>query len=280
MSASNYGDDKELTIRIPIEIVPDIKEIQEGIKKLQSGEKAERKRLDQQAINQKKLAPRMVPLGKEAPLDLALDATQRKFVTFMKTLTVGISPTIYKMGYPVVAGEEFTKVPRGKEMPREYVKKVPHPDAGLHIYGEDDPPGSIEKIISKVFGGPARAKDALSLLKSPMKMVKFLGPVAIPLIAGLVAIDLIKRLGKELTRKGSVFDRTFKNYIFDRFEALRSREVQQRILVGFGPTAQIVTTTSAGTTNPRDAYNTYEVFNRDQSELEEKFSIRNDSGYD
>ncbi len=279
MSASNYGDDKELTIRIPIEIVPDIKDIQKGIKKLQGGEKAERKRLEQQAINQKKLAPRMVPLGGEAPLDLALDAKQRKFVTFMKTLTMGISPTIYKMGYPVVAGEEFTKVPRGKEMPREYVKKVPHPDAGLHIYGEDDPPGSIEKLISKVFGGPARARDAFSLLKSPVKMVKFLGPVAIPLIAGLVAVDLIIKLGKELTRKGSVFDRTFKNYIFDRFEALRSREVQQRILVGFGDRAQIITTTAAGTTNPRDSFNTYAIINDIDKEIADFYAIRNDQGY-
>lgn len=274
MSESNYGE-KNLKIRIPIEIIPQESGIREKITEIK-----DRERLDRQATSQEKLAPRRVPQGKSAPIDLIRDEEQKKFLKFMKTLAVGVAPTAPKLGWPSNANEITQKVPRGGDRPDEFIKKVRNPDAGLHIYGEDDAPGTIEKVIGKVLGGPAKAQEAMSMLKNPIKLVKFLGPVAIPIIAALVAVEVTKRIIRELVRKGSIYDRTFKNVVDNRVEALRTREQQQKYLIGFGDTAQLITTTSAGTTNPRDAYNTYEQFNNNNVELEEKFAIRNDSGYD
>ncbi len=104
-------------------------------------------------------------------------------------------------------------------------------------------------------------------------------PVGAALLAGLVAVEVAKIIIKDLVRKGSIYDRTFKNVIHDRFEALRTREVQQRILAGFGETAQIITTTTAGTTNPRDSFNTYAIINDYDKEIEDFYAIRNSAGY-
>lgn len=148
----------------------------------------------------------------------------------------------------------------------------------------DMTPSKFEKILEGGLGGPAKARTALSLLSNPTalfsKILTSAGGSAA--IAALLTIPIIMIITKELVRKGSVFDRTFKNYLFDREEALRTREIQQRILVGFDEHSafgsQLIITTMAGTTNPGDSFNTYEVINRDYGIIEDMFSIRSNDG--
>jgi len=287
MSSPNYGE-KNLKIKIPIEIVPDEVGIQDEIKDMQ---KTERERIEggreegrRRIFNEshpEAAYPRRNQPALKGGGGMAEYVERKKLIS----LVAGVTATKFRLGFtqPSLAGT--ASVPPGGQAPADIrtqkaMKKVKNPDAGLHIYGENDQPGVIEKVMSKVLGGPQQAMQALGMLKHPLQLVKFLGPVAIPLIAALVAVEVTKRFIRELVRKGSVFDRTFKNVVDNRVEVLRTREQQQRILVGFGETAQLITTTNAGTTNPRDAYNTYEQFNNNSIELEEKFAIRNDSGYD
>ena len=101
-------------------------------------------------------------------------------------------------------------------------------------------------------------------------------------IAAVIAAVALGLLIKELVRKGSVYDRTFKNLVDTQNEVLRVRQQQQQILVGFDEHSafgsQLITTTVAGTTAPRDSFNTYTEINRDNSLIEDMFSIRTDYG--
>ncbi len=285
MSSPNYGE-KNLRIKIPIEIVPDEIGIDEETKKLSTRERIEKGRVegrrriyDEEHIDD--AYPRRSQLVLKGNGGMAEYVERKKLIG----LVAGVTATKFRLGHTQASLAGTASVPVGGKAPEDIkpqkvMKKVKNPDAGLHVYGEDDPPGTIEKIISKTLGGPQKAQQALGMLKNPIALAKFLGPVALPIIGGFILIELIKRFSLELVRKGSILDKTFKNLVHTRFEVLRTREQQQRILVGFGPTAQLITTTVAGTTNPRDAYNTYTIFNEDQMELEEKFAIRNDKGYD
>ena len=60
---------------------------------------------------------------------------------------------------------------------------------------------------------------------------------------------------------------------------MRTREQQQLYLVGFGDRAQLITTNVSGSTNPRDSFNTYTEFNKDELEHESRWAIRTNSGY-
>jgi len=154
---------------------------------------------------------------------------------------------------------------------------------GLKLLGDPDKT-QLEKMLDKSLGGPAKARDALQFLVNPTSAVKSLltkagGPGA---IAAVVSAIVLAALIKELVRKGSVYDRTFKNVVDNRTEVLRVRQQQQQILVGFDEHSalgsQLITTTVAGTTEPRDAFNTYEVINRDSATIEDMFSIRSNDG--
>ena len=86
-------------------------------------------------------------------------------------------------------------------------------------------------------------------------------------------------VAKEFVKKGGLADKTFRNLVDTRFEVLRTREQQQKYLVGFGDAAQLITTTVAGTTNPRDSFNTYTEYNKNELEHESKWAIRDNQGY-
>jgi hypothetical protein len=285
MSSNNYGE-KNLHVVVPIEIVPEelgIKEeIAETKRRIKEGRSEEFRRqgiFDIYNRNDDKASPKgreaAVPAESNSPLNMLRRTTGKS------GLIQGIPPT--KPSYMKTSLQGTANVPQGGQAPIDkktfYQKKVKSPGAGLHVYGEGEP-GKFEQIIAKALGGPEKAQTALNMLKNPIQLAKFLGPAAAPIFAAFIAVDVTKRVINELVRKGSVYDRTFKNIIANRTEALRTREQQQAHLIGYGDTSQLITTTTAGTTSPRDSYNTYTVFNKDQAELEQKFSIRNNSGYD
>jgi len=282
MSSNNYGE-KNLQIRIPIEIIPEEVGINEAIKdtkkRIQEGKGEEFRRngiFDIYNRNDDQASPKgreqAVPSESNNPL------TTLKRTTGKSGLLQGLAP--YKPSYMKTALTGTAQVPQGGQAPFDKDSFKKKPEMFRNPYPVQEEAGLLEKIIGRALGSPQQAQQAFSMLKSPAKLIKFIGPVAGPLFAGLIAVELTKKIVRELTRKGSIYDRTFKNVIDNRNEALRTREQQQRILVGFGDTSQLITTNVSGSTNPRDAYNTYTEFNRNQAELEEKFAIRNDSGYD
>ena len=285
MSSNNYGE-KDLKIVIPIEIVPEafgisdaIKETKERIKQGGS-EKFYNDSVFVQMDDQKILSSGL-PKGRaeSMPSDGNSPLNTLRRTTAKSGLLQGVPPTNPNYIKTSVGGT--ANVPQGGNAPinkNSYKAKPPMFKNTIPAPAEE--PGMFESILSKVLGGPASASKGLAMLKNPLALAKYLGPVAGPVLAGFVAIEVTKKVINELVRKGSIYDRTFKNVIDTRNEALRTREQQQKILVGFGDGAQLITTTSAGTTSPRDSYNTYEQFNHNQAVLEEKFAIRNDSGYD
>jgi len=157
------------------------------------------------------------------------------------------------------------------------------PKPGLTLLGDADKT-KLETLMEKSLGGPAKAREAMQFLVNPSGAIKSLltktgGPAA---IAAVISAVVLAALIKELVRKGSVYDRTFKNLVDNRTEILRVRQQQQQILVGFDEHSplgsQLITTTVAGTTEPRDSFNTYEVINRDSAIIEDMFSIRSNDG--
>lgn len=280
MSASNYGNDKKLQIRIPIEIVPDIKDIQEGIKKLQR-EQRETHLPSAYRGGQKQASLKgtgKVPRGGNAPY----------FSRAITTTQAGnpVLPTPWRGGQTQTSLTGTATVPQGKGPSLTIAKasfKKPKPPAPHAVgMGNYNPPRQVNplvKLLAVALGSPGKADKALNFLRNPMSIVRFLGPVGMAIIAGLVAVHVTKKIIDDLVRKGSIFDRTFKNIISNRVEALRTRELQMAHQIGFGEFAQLITTTSAGTTTPRDSYNTYEAFNRDQREVAVRFAIRTNQGY-
>ncbi len=123
--------------------------------------------------------------------------------------------------------------------------------------------------------GIGRANQAFSLLKNPGAF--FLNIAAtVPFVAVLLqGGELLKGLMARLTVKGGPLDVFFIDRINDRLDALREKGLQKQILSGF---EQIIITTASGETNPRNAYNSFDVFNRDQALLESDFAIRDTSG--
>ena len=288
MSQNNYGE-RNLAIVIPIEIIPEEVGIDRAIRETSYGNRARIKKGISEKFYDDSVFTQMdndgLPKGRaeSIPSEGNNPIQTLRRLTGKSGLIQGVPPT--NPSYMKTSLEGTANVPRGGNAPIDKssfyqgIKKVKSPGAGLHVYGEGEP-SALEGMMGRILGGPSGISKAMGMLKNPIAFVKFLGPLAAPVFAGLIAVEVAKKVINELVRKGSVYDRTFRNVIDTRNEALRTREQQQRILVGFGDGAQLITTTSAGTTSPRDSYNTYEQFNHNQKVLEEKFAIRNDSGYD
>ena len=292
---SNYGD-KDLRIRIPIEIVPEERGIHDAI--VEQQEKDVRTRMREgreetrmtQGIWPKKdygwdsyqtedLYPngKGVPLpGKGGPGDIdknretpmpsgLVRGIAPTYPTYMKTKLAGTATTMPATG-GIPLGEGAFKATR--------IEKTP--GAGLHIY--DPGTGQLQGLLDKALGGGEKAQMAMKTLRNPFGMVKMAltNPIVAPILAALVAKEFAEWVVKELTRKGGLFDRTFRNFVDNRIMALRSRELQMQYQMGLEGEAQLITTTNAGTTNPRYAYNLYDADTREKALRENKFGIRNE----
>ena len=153
--------------------------------------------------------------------------------------------------------------------------------------------GTLEKDL-----GAGKAREALSMLIDPQRYIarfvtskNFLKKTGGTLglkggnlgkmakAGGLIAAiwfvlnsrPFIERITQLMTKKGGIFDRTFRNNQNTLQNQFRTREQQQSIRSGF---TQVIFTTNAGTTNPRDSYNTYEQTVHDEVELINLRNIR------
>lgn len=99
-------------------------------------------------------------------------------------------------------------------------------------------------------------------------------------IVGAAGVGFILTVTERVLAEIQRIDRFFKQFVDivdTRIDQIRSNE--QRALIAAGQT-QIIITTAAGSTDPREAYNTFEQFNNNRSALEAEFAIRNTSGYE
>ena len=132
-------------------------------------------------------------------------------------------------------------------------------------------------LLKNPIGAVAKVVTSKNLLGAAGMSKKTLGNVAKG--AGILAIvwfvlnseQFIRRLTRMMTKKGGIFDKTFRNNQNTLQNQMRTREQQQSIRSGF---TQVIFTTNAGTTNPRDAYNTYEQTVHDEIELINLRNIR------
>ena len=139
--------------------------------------------------------------------------------------------------------------------------------------------GQKEKLID-VFKrdlGVSKGAKAFNFLANPkagmLQFLKGAGPILVGII---LAIEIAPRVAKILTKRGSVWDLTFRNNVDTMNNVLRTRESQQAIRVGLG--TQVIFTSRAGTVDPRDSYNTYVQFNENQAEFERSWAIRDTTG--
>lgn len=126
--------------------------------------------------------------------------------------------------------------------------------------------------------GTDKAGQALSFFGNPTGFMANMLTRQLPILGGILAAkDIAEFIVGELIKKGRLLDRTFREIINDRLDALRNKELQQEIVSGF---TQIIITSESGEQNIRNSYNSFEVSNRDQEALEDDFKVRNTRGLD
>jgi hypothetical protein len=134
----------------------------------------------------------------------------------------------------------------------------------------------LEELFNNKFG-KAQAGKALSFLRNPATAVQTLLTRELPILGGIYsAVQVVTFIIDELTKKGGFFDRFFRDTIEDRIDAFRDKQLQQEIAAGY---TQVIIQTAAGSTSPRDAYNTFEQANKSRDDLEDAFSIRGTRGF-
>ena len=141
--------------------------------------------------------------------------------------------------------------------------------------GGREPKTQKEKLLDtfKRDMGVGKGTNAFNFLANPKAgMLKFLKGAG-PVLAGIIlAYELAPRVAKLLTKRGSVWDLTFRNVADTLNNKLRTRQSQQAILVGLG--TQVIFTSRAGTIDPRDSYNSYYIKSTDEAEHERRWAIR------
>jgi hypothetical protein len=124
-----------------------------------------------------------------------------------------------------------------------------------------------------MFGGTT-AINIFAMGKNPIgfitKNLKF-----IPLLGGVLAAKEIADFIVDEIIKIDKFLKIFIDEVDKRLDPFRSLLEQAFVVAGL---SQRIITTSSGSTEPRYAYNTFEEFNTNQTDLEERFQMTNNSG--
>lgn len=128
-------------------------------------------------------------------------------------------------------------------------------------------------LLAKTLG-ETTANNIFSAGKNPVgfitKNLKF-----IPLLGGVfVAKEIAEFIIDEIVKLDK-FLKVFIDEIDNRIDSFRSLQEQANIQSGI---SQRIITTASGSTEPRFTDNTFEQFNNNQAEHEEKFQMTNNSG--
>ena len=129
-----------------------------------------------------------------------------------------------------------------------------------------------QNIKEKIF--PRKVLTNILKLQNP---TAFLTSNLLKMLPALGAILAVTGVFVALTKKVDDFQKKFVDSVDDRIDLFRNKQQQALIQAGL---AQAIFTTSAGGTEPRDAYNTFEQFNNNQAAIERDFALTNISGVD
>jgi len=129
----------------------------------------------------------------------------------------------------------------------------------------------IDKVLENDLGF-SKAKNILNYGTNPSGAIlqQLLKAGALP--AALIGVPIITaKVIEGLQQEGQFLDRFFDDRIDTRTDALRDKTTQQRILQGFDA---LRISTIDGNFDPRNVYNSFEVFENDRKLLENDFKIR------
>ena len=133
--------------------------------------------------------------------------------------------------------------------------------------------GNKETILDRVLGKRS-ASNLLSIGKNP-KNFMFGIMKALPILGGILAAKDIADFIIDEIVKLDKFLKVFIDEVDKRLDAFRSLAEQAGVQAGL---IQRIITTASGSTEPRYSYNTFEEFNTNQADLEERFQMTNNSG--
>ncbi len=133
--------------------------------------------------------------------------------------------------------------------------------------------GNKETLLDKILGKRA-AGDIISMAKNP-KSFMFGIMKALPILGGVLAAKDIADFIIDEIVKLDKFLKVFIDEVDKRIDVFRTLQQQADIQAGL---AQRIITTASGSTEPRYAYNTFDEFNNNQADLEQRFQMTNKSG--
>lgn len=135
--------------------------------------------------------------------------------------------------------------------------------------------GDKETILDKILG-KTTAGNIMSMGKNPKNFIFGIAKT-LPWLGGIFAAKDIAEFIVDEIAKIDRFLKVFIDEVDKRVDAFRSLQVQAEVQAGL---TQRIITTASGSTEPRYSYNTFEQFNSNQAELEQKFQMTNNSGVD
>ena len=122
--------------------------------------------------------------------------------------------------------------------------------------------------------GPKTAKNIFNMGRNPVGFITGVAK-AVPFLGGVFAAKEIADFIVDELVKIDAFLKKFVDEAERRTDLVRSRIEQAGIFAGL---VQKIVTTASGGADPREAYNTFQIFNENQAELEGNFAISNNSG--
>jgi len=136
--------------------------------------------------------------------------------------------------------------------------------------------GKDKQGIAKQIFGNNIGQTLFSVGKNPTQFIQntVLGLAAFS--GGAFVLQIANSVIKEIQRLDKFF-KIFIDRIDDRVDQLRNKQQQAEIAAGL---TQVIITTSSGSIEARDAYNTFNEFNNNRGKLEDDYSIRNTTGYE
>ncbi len=128
-----------------------------------------------------------------------------------------------------------------------------------------------EEGLRKVFG----RQTFSNLLKVGTNPVGFVTSSVTKLIPFIGTALIVTGVIAAFIAKVDAFQKKFIDNVDDRISLFRTKEQQALVQAGL---QQLIITSQSGSTEPRDAYNTFQEFNTNQQRIETDFQIRNTSG--
>jgi len=122
--------------------------------------------------------------------------------------------------------------------------------------------------------GPKSAKNIFNIGRNPIGFLT--GALkSLPILGGILAAkEMAEFVIQELVKLDAFF-KAFIDVIDNRTNRFRDLETQARIQAGL---QQDIITTADGSVDARESYNTFNIFERNQIEIEEKYELQNTSG--